>query len=278
MEEHGAGPRSSPIPEAPQNTEELIEAALEAEKKNPNVDGYLFNGGRWEGTTFDNLDHFWSLGGELVDENGKPVFGQSPNREKMLKVLEFLKESVDSGAAPKRVATIADYNEFLAAAEQGTVAMFHGGDFQYAQIKESLPPEEFEKWEVSPVPPMPGGGEATGAGGWTMAALSEDPKKVATCMDFTRSVYMGPANDVTGLIPTTPKQFDTLDTFDEPIYDEFREMLKFGQARPGFAIYPEISTQLQIAIGNTLTGESTPEQALDDAVNTVNRAYEQQQK
>ena len=56
------------MPKAPKTTDELLEFAKAAEKKNPKVDGYLFNGGRWEGTMFDNIAFFWMQDGELLDD------------------------------------------------------------------------------------------------------------------------------------------------------------------------------------------------------------------
>jgi len=268
--------RTDLVPEAPRTWDELIQAAKEAEQKDPKVDGYLFNGGRWEGTVFDNLAHFWSQGGELVDEQGKPIFNEGQNREYMLNTMEFLKEAVDSGASPKRVATISDYSEFESAAQAQTVAMFQGGDFQYPTLEETLPPEEFKKYEVSPIPAMREGQEATGTGGWTMGAFSDDPEKVEMCAEFTKDVFVGEGNEVTGQLPTNPELFDTLDKFQDPIYDTFREGLKAGEARPGVPVYPEISNQLQIAIGTVLTGEATPEEALDNAAEASMAAYEQQ--
>src|SRR5829696_6075761 len=109
--------RTDLVPEAPRTWDELVEAAQQANQQDSKVDGYLYNGGRWEGTTFDNLAHFWSQGGELVDEEGKPIFGEEPNRTYMLNELNFLKETVDSGASPQRVATIKNYTEFQSAAQ-----------------------------------------------------------------------------------------------------------------------------------------------------------------
>lgn len=265
--------RTDLVPEPPKTTDELIDAALAAKEKDPEVDGYLYNGGRWEGTTFDNLAYFWSQGGELVDDQGNPIFAEGQNREYMLNLFGFLKETVDSGASPKRVATIKNYDEFQAAAQDGSVAMFLGGDFQWPALKESLPPEEFKKWEVtaSPVIPTlnPGDTPATGTGGWTMGAFSDDPEKVEMCAEFIKDVYAGEGNQVTGQLPTSPALFDEYDKFEDPIYDTFREGLKYGKARPGFAIYPKISSQLQVGVGTVLTGEATPEEALDSAASAV---------
>src|SRR5918992_1886164 len=192
--------RTDLVPQAPRTWDELIEAAQAAEEKDPKVDGYLFNGGRWEGTTFDNLAHFWSQGGELVDEQGKPIFGEEPHRTYMLNLMNFLKEAVDSGASPQQV------------------AMFQGGDFEYPVLKESLPPEEFKKWKVSLLPTRsPGDTPKSGSGGWTIGALSDDPAKVKMCMEFTKDVYAGDMNEFTGQLPTSPKLFDTIDKFNAPI-------------------------------------------------------------
>ena len=43
-------------------------------------------------------------------------------------------------------------------------------------------------------------------------------------------------------------------------------MLVDGHARPAALIYPEMSQQLQLAIGAVVSGDKSPEQALDAAV------------
>jgi multiple sugar transport system substrate-binding protein len=264
--------RTDLVPEAPRTWDELIAAAKAAHEKDSKVDGYLYNGGRWEGTTFDNLAHFWSQGGELVDDKGKPIFGVGKNREYMLNVLNFLKRTIDEGASPKRVATIKDYAEFLKAAQSNRVAMFQGGSFQYPTMQETLPPDEFKKWEISAIPAMQEGQEATGTGGWTIAALSKDPKKAEMCMSLVKEIYVGGGNRVTNGLPTSEKIFEEDPTFQKPIFAKFREYLPAGKARPGVPIYPEMSNQLQVAIGNVLTGQATPEEALDAAKEAIDRA------
>jgi len=79
-------------------------------------------------------------------------------------------------------------------------------------------------------------------------------------------------------LPTSPELFDTIDKFDEPIYDDFRVMLEHGKARPGVPVYPTMSEELQVAIGTVLTEEATPEEALDTAYKASLSAYEEQKK
>lgn len=259
------------VANAPQDWAELKAAALDAASKGK--EGVLFNGGRWEGTTFDWLAQFWAQGGQLTDDSGKPIFGEGENREKMLKALGFYKDLVDSGAAPKRVATIKDYADFNAAAIADTAAMFIGGHWQNFQLKEAMPADQFAKWEASAIPGPTVDERSTGTGGWTLAALSKDPEKIKLCMDLLREVYMGPANNVMSQLPTRKSLFESLDAFKDPFFKIVNESLVNGQARPGVPIYPEISNQIQIMMGDVLTGAKEPEQALDDAWKAVNDAY-----
>jgi len=256
----------------PQTWADLKTAALDAIKKGAQ-EGVLFNGGRWEGTAFDWLANFWAQGGKLVDDSGKPIFGEGDNRDKMLKALAYYKDLVDSGAAPKRVATIKDYADFNAAALAGTTAMFLGGHWQHFQLKDAMKPDQFAKWDISEFPGPSADQRSTGAGGWTVASLSKDPAKVKFCIDLVREVYMGPANEVMGQLPTRASLFTNLKTFQDPFFAQIKQYLAHGQARPGVPIYPEISNQIQIAMGDVLTGAKSPEQALDDAWKAVQAAY-----
>ena len=192
--EHRPSPALSQQGRRPERAAGLGRAARRPRSMRPSKgkEGVLFNGGRWEGTTFDWLAQFWAQGGKLIDDSGKPIFGEGENREKMLKALGFYKDLVDSGAAPKRVATIKDYDDFNAAAIADTAAMFIGGHWQNFQLKEAMPADQFAKWEASAIPGPTVDERSTGTGGWTVAALSKDPEKIKLCMDLLREVYMGP--------------------------------------------------------------------------------------
>ena len=256
----------------PQTWDELQATALEASKTG--IDGVLFNGGRWEGTTFDWLANFWAQGGELVDADGKPIFGEGENKEKMLKALNYFKGLVDSGAAPKRVATIKTYDDFNAAAQSGTTAMFLGGHWQHFQLEEAMAPDVWAKWLIAELPGPTPDERATGTGGWTVAAFAKDPEKVKACASLMREVYMGPANEAGGDLPTRQSLFASLPKFQDPYYAQLKEYLVHGHARPGVPIYPEISNQIQIMMGEVLSGSKSPEEALQGAWDRTMAAYD----
>ena len=188
--------------------------------------------------TFDNLAYFWMQGGRLLDDEGRPVFADAENGPKMLRVLELLERAVESGASPSRVTTFTSYDEFETAAQGGAVAMFLGGSFQHSSMEELLGEEEFSKWDVS-MPPGPEPGQtATGTGGWTVAAFTDDDEKIAACMDIVRNVYVGAGNELTGELPTSRRLFDSLEAFQAPIYRRFDRYLADGRARPGLGHLP----------------------------------------
>ncbi|MCX5496739.1 extracellular solute-binding protein [Kaistia dalseonensis] len=259
------------VADAPQTWDELKAAAIASKDKG--MEGVLVNGGRWEGTTFDWLANFWAQGGSLVDDSGKPIFAEGENRAKFLKAVNYFKDLVDSGAAPKRIATIVNYDEFNAAAAAGTTALFIGGNWQLAQLKSTLEPEEFAKWTFSAIPGPTKDERSTGTGGWTIGAFSSDPEKVAMCAGIAKEIYSGAGNALQQQLPTSKALFGKYDVFKSDANKAFAAALVDGQARPGVPIYPEISNQIQVMMGDVLTGAKTPEQALDAANAAVQAAY-----
>ncbi len=265
---------TSLVPDAPATWEETRMAALAATEAGK--EGILFNAGRWEGTAFDWLANFWAQGGRLVDDAGAPVFGAGDNRTKFLDAVAYYRDLVESGAAPGRVTSITDYDAFNAAAAAGSAAMFVGGNWQYGQLRATLPPEDFANWAVSELPGPDADRRATGTGGWAIAALTEDPAKRALCGEMAKEVYAGPGNAYQGLLPTSAALYETYDAYDGPEFDLFAQALENGVARPGAAIYPEISNQIQIVLGDVLSGAAEPEAALDAAFEAAQAAHARQ--
>jgi multiple sugar transport system substrate-binding protein len=77
--------RKDLVPVAPRTWDELLDTASRV-SRDRHMSGYLYNAGRWEGTVFDHLAMFWAQGGELVDGDGRPIFGEGANRRAMLRL------------------------------------------------------------------------------------------------------------------------------------------------------------------------------------------------
>ena len=268
--------RKDLVPQPPRTWDELLEVASRISREH-GIAGYLYNAGRWEAAVFDHLPMFWAQGGELVDTAGEPVFGIGPNRERLVRLMRFLRATIDSGASPRSVLANNDYQQLSSAAVAGDVAMFLGGSWQLRELEGALAPAEFAKWEIADIPQAEPGRRATGTGGWVWVTFSVDEARQRAAVEFMRFVE-SPQNVARISIPTRqlPVRRSVYRDFavfrENRWYAKFGDMLVDGYARPAVAIYPAISEQLQLAVGYVVSGAKTPETAVDDAWQAVQKA------
>jgi multiple sugar transport system substrate-binding protein len=265
--------RKDLVPVPPATWDELIEIASRIARERK-IAGYLYNAGRWEATVFDHLPMFWGQGGELVDGAGRPVFGESPHREKMLRLFAFLRRTIESGASPRSVLASNDYQQLTGAAVAGDVAMFLGGSWQLREMERNLAPDEYARWDVAPIPQAERGVVSTGTGGWVWVTYARDPARRKAAVELIRAIE-SPANVARISLPMHQLPVRKSVYRDAPFFREDRfharygEMLAHARARPAVPLYPAISEELQLAIGAVVAGDKAPERALDDAWRAV---------
>jgi len=267
------------VPMPPRTWDELIATASRVSREQ-GIAGYLYNAGRWEATVFDHLAMFWAQGGELVDANGRPIFGEPPHRARMLRLLQFLRETIRSGASPTSVLASTDYQQLTAAATAGDVAMFLGGNWQLNDLRAGLTPEAFANWDVAPIPQADGGTEASGTGGWVWVVFAREPVRRRAAIEFIRSVEARDSaariSEASGHLPVRESVYREYPFFGQDRYQRFGRILRSGRARPLVPIYPAMSQALQIAIGAVVSGDEPPEAALDGAFNASLAEYARQ--
>lgn len=265
------------VPQPPRSWAELLDVAARVSREQK-IAGYLYNAGRWEATVFDHLAMFWAQGGALVDPAGRPVFGEGDNRQRMVNLFTFLRQTITTGASPRSVLASMDYQQLTSAAAARDVAMFLGGNWQLADLKANLPPDEFAKWDVAPIPQRDPATSSTGTGGWIWVVFAKDPARRQAAVEFIRRVE-APANaarisEATGHLPVRRSVYQQFPAFREGWYARFGEIVASGQARPAVPMYPAISTELQLAIGYAVSGDRSPEDAVDAAYRNVMQLWE----
>jgi multiple sugar transport system substrate-binding protein len=268
------------VPAPPRTWDELLETASRVSRER-RVAGYLYNAGRWEATVFDHLAMFWAQGGELVDGAGRPIFGEGRNRVAMRRLLAFLRDTIEKGAAPRSVLGNNDYQQLTGAAIAGDVAMFLGGNWQLKDLETGLAPAEFAKWDIAPIPQADASTRSTGTGGWVWVVFARDEARKRAAVEFIRDVeapaHAARISEATGHLPVRRSVYRDFPIFSQDRwYRRFGEMLVDGHARPTVPIYPAISQQLQLAIGAVVSGTKTPEAAVDDAWQAVLTEYARQ--
>jgi multiple sugar transport system substrate-binding protein len=269
--------RKDLVPTPPRTWDDLLATASRVSRER-HVAGYLYNAGRWEATVFDHLAMFWAQGGELVDRDGRPIFGEGANRAALLRVLGFLRDTIQRGASPRTVLGNNDYQQLTGAAIAGDVAMFLGGNWQLKDLETGLPPAEFAKWEIAPIPQADAATRSTGTGGWVWVVFARDPERQRAAIDFIRTVeapaHAARISEATGHLPVRRSVYRDFPIFSQDRwYRRFGEMLVDGHARPAVPIYPSISRHLQLAIGAVVSGATSPDAALNDAWTAVTADY-----
>ena len=274
--------RTDLVPTPPRSWDELLAVASRISREK-HIAGYLYNAGRWEATVFDHLPMFWAQGGRLVDDEGRPIFGLPPNRDRMVKLMRFLRATIDSGASPSSVLANNDYQQLSSAAISGDVAMFLGGSWQLRELEFALPPQEFAKWAIADIPQADPNTASTGTGGWVWVTFSRDPAKQKAATELLRFIespeHVARISIPTRQLPVRKSVYRDFPVFREnKWYAQFGRMLINGRARPAVPIYPAISEQLQLAIGAVVSGAKSPEAAVDDAFRTVQTIAERQRQ
>jgi multiple sugar transport system permease protein len=148
-------------------------------------------------------------------------------------------------------------------------------------LQAGLAAVEFAKWDIAPIPQADAGTRSTGTGGWVWVVFARDPARHRAAIEFIRDVeapaHAARISEATGHLPVRQSVYRELPIFShDPWYRRFGEMLVDGHARPAVPIYPEISARLQLAIGSVVSGEKTPEAALDEAWRAVSDAHTRQ--
>ena len=267
--------RKDKISTPPASWDDLISTGKKM--KNQGLAPYLFPAGRDEATVTTSLfPYFWAQGGELVDDSGKPAFGEGKNREAMLNSFDFIDQCVKTGVTPKRVTEFSQETDINGDAASGKTAMFLGGNWQVSLLKKIMGADKFSKqWGVAPIPSMSGSDHATTSGGWVWGIFTKDKKKQKAAVDFLKAVFVGDQGmaqwcNVGGYLPPRKPVFDVSAYKKDEYTDTFRKYLnEYAHNRPASKSYQDISTALQVAVNQVVSGDKSPKQALDTALKTV---------
>jgi len=231
---------------------------------------------------FDNLPYFWGQGGELVDDEGAPVLDEESNRTAMVNVLSFIEELVETGVTPQRVANIEDVEDLPREGRNDQLAMFIGNnDLIEREFKNVVEDDSWQRWQVAQIPMMEPDQYATGVGGWTEGAFVEgDGDDAAAMKDFIAKFVepdaMARYCAATNFLPTRESAYESDLYGDDAIeyQDTFRELLEDGVARPAVPIYSTIANEYRNAIEAVVTGQDSPEAAVDGMITAVNEQYD----
>ncbi|GAA0727939.1 sugar ABC transporter substrate-binding protein [Halorubrum trapanicum] len=229
----------------------------------------------------DELPQFWrmlfrQLGGQPITEDG----AVNIHSEESVRVAQLIADLQDSGIT--RTVGMWSSSWFTAFAE-GTIATLPSAAWMDGTLRAELP-DTAGNWGVYKLPAFEeGGNRASNRGGSNVAipAQIEDEGKVSRAWDYALYVMTTPEIqnymlEEYGLFPSLSTAYnadlyeESQDFYDgQAIYSLFAEVAENIEPYRYNEIQTEINNAISTELDNLLNGDKSPEQAMQDAAETV---------
>jgi multiple sugar transport system substrate-binding protein len=236
-------------------------------------DGIVYQGASYEGLTVNFLEMAYAAGGTVLNEDGTEVTINSPEN---LQALELMVNGIKDGAAPEAVVTMME-EESQRSFVSGRNTYMRNWPYVFA-IGQQQGSKIRNKFEVVPYPPFEGGEAAGILGGLNLviSAYSKNPGGALAFIDFvTNEESMNRAASEYALPPALASSYEDPGVQEAlPFATELRQAVEQAQPRPVSPVYTQISQAIYENVNAALSGQATPQEALEAAQSDMEAALE----
>jgi multiple sugar transport system substrate-binding protein len=236
-------------------------------------DGIVYQGASYEGLTVNFLELAYAAGGTALSEDGTEVTINSPEN---LQALEFMVNGIQDGAAPEAVVTYME-EESQRAFVSGRSTYMRNWPYVFA-IGQADDSKIRDKFEVVPYPPFEGGetGGILGGLNLVISAYAANPGGALAFVDFaTNEESMNRAASEYALPPALASSYDDPGVQEAlPFAAELRQAVEQAAPRPVSPVYTQISQAIYENVNAALSGQASPQEALEAAQSDMEAALE----
>ncbi len=265
---------------------EVRDEYITASKKMVGKDKWavMYSGDKSEYTTLHMQPYFWGYGGDFFDAQGKPVFHEGKNREALKRVYEWYRDMVRTHKIMP--ADVANMNEkkltdyFYA----GQTAQWATSSTRMQPLKQNRP-DLYELVGVARYPMEKGYQSVAHLAGWTYGIFTKDPARQKAAWKFiealTNAKTLGELNEVHGHLPIRKSIAQTSRFFrEEKVFKQFVDILFSGAVRPRDPVPTYVAASLEIAaqVAPVITGQKTPDEAIDAAAKASLEEWERSKR
>lgn len=250
--------RTDLIETPPTNWDELLATAKKVNEEK-NIYGFAIPTDLASGTD-EILSFIYQGGGAATDENGEFTINSSENIE----TLTYLTELKDFIPDPVATARGDQVQMFI----NGDLAMFVSGAWEIAELEKN---KEAAPYGIAKLPTGKQEGVSLVTDSYVMSSISENKEEAWRFIEF-----MGQPEQQK-IITDAYKWFPVIEAENEVArYQEdnmkpFMEIMPSGTAEPQVPNWDEFNKSFLIAVQKALTGEATPEEALNTAQEEVSK-------
>lgn len=254
------------IGEPPQTWDELKEMASEIAESEGLENGFVFQGGNYEGGTVNGLEYINSFGGAVLDENdASQVTIDSPES---VEGLAMERSMVEDGVTVQAVSTYTE-EESEAAFLNGNAAFCRNWPYMYGLAGDPEASQlEIEQVGVTALPAAEGGESVSGLGGWNFyinAAVPQETQDAA--WEFIQFMTASEQQKLRalegGFLPTLTELYEDQEILDNvPVIALGGEALQRTVPRPVSPVYSDMSLEMAQQFNAVLNGNTSPEDAI----------------
>ncbi|MCP2238771.1 ABC transporter substrate-binding protein [Thermoanaerobacterium thermosaccharolyticum] len=258
--------RKDIISTPPKTWEELIQMAKDNVGKGGTKYGIVFQGNQYEGLVCDALEVIGRNGGNVLE--GDKVTINTPQAVGGLQYLLDLAK-----IAPPGVTTYQE-EDARNVFQQGEAIFMRNWPYAWSLVNGDDSPIK-DKVGIAPIPKGKDGQAGTPAlGGWNLG-INKYSKHPEEAWKFVEFVTSEEGQKITALeggnLPTIKSLYQDKDVLAKnPYWSDLYDAFITAKPRPVTPFYPQMSDSMQINFHKALTGEITPQQAIQNIEKDLN--------
>lgn len=206
---------------------------------------------------------YLSAGGKFTDATGSPTI----NEAALQAVLKFYRTLGSNKIITPEILEVGQTEELWAKYRENPSGIVHVSAHQYLLYRQSL-----ENVQAAAIPTAEGTPVTFGYG-WAFAIVTSDPNRQSYAQELIETFMQTDANAVwatqTAVIPSRQSAFDLISEGNDPYWLFLRDYLQTVTPPPSFVGYDQLSRILQQTVVQVINNETTPDQAIETAVNAL---------
>jgi multiple sugar transport system substrate-binding protein len=250
----------------PATWEELADACGKVDRP-ADMDGFVWQGARYEGLVCDFLEFLWGHGGTIDAD----AIASAPAdvEARITETLKFMLGLIDQGISPEAVLTYKEEDSRRVFTE-GHALFLRNWPYAWS-MAQGAESKVKDLVGIAPVPHAEGQTSYATIGGWNVAlsAMSKHPKEALEFLAFITGEQALKERAIKGAyLPTRRNVYRDPDVLRaNPHFASFFDIVGFMRNRPSSAVYPRASDIIQENVHGVLSRERTPEDAAKAIVN-----------
>ncbi|MFH1501574.1 MAG: ABC transporter substrate-binding protein [Candidatus Eisenbacteria bacterium] len=254
----------------PETWDEFV-ATCKAVVVEPDMDGFVWQGARYEGLVCDFLEFLWGMGGTLDAE----ALAADPegSRRNIEATLDRMRSLMDEGVTPESVLTYKEEDSRRVFTE-GHALFLRNWPYAWS-MAEGAESKVKGAVGIAPLAHAPGQTAYSTIGGWNVAvsAYTEHPDEALEFLRFITGEKSLKERAIAGAyLPTRKSIYEDADVLAaNPHFASFFDVFQYTRNRPRSPHYPRASDVIQEQVHGALAGERDPGEAAATIVAELSR-------